>query len=211
MKTKILFFILCIFSSTVGSAKADRPVGDEVRFGRKDANGVDQVVHIKPFKVNPDCLMSWEQRRLKEKAEYDIKSDFYFAKIGETSLRETVDVYFQDGEIKSQYYKSTTCPKLYENGLFVQLRVGLAFENKEQAETGIYTAWGIVKLITGEAFASSDNGEWLTLWDNDRNKRRDPVFQVGMHTSDFRSPDSALTVGSLKRAMGPIVEVVYPD
>jgi hypothetical protein len=233
-------FAVALLSLSFGVAQAETSATDATGFGAKDARGAYQEVRIQSLKIAPDYFTSWELQSLKSGAESQNKYDIWpDSDANMRSWGRNVELTFQDGELKTQNADSKNYKQLDKTKTFAVAYATVAFDNKKQAQTGVYSVDGVVTLVTGQfgygpvtygsgkpaanfqqsavmgyimsgAYYHDCNPNCVTGGQfNQFGNGKNDGGRI--HSVGLISTDpSPLSVGQLKQALGALVQVVYP-
>lgn len=231
---KTVLFSAAILLMVAVHASAETAVPDQTVFGAQDSRGAYQEVRIKPFKVAADYFPSSLQDVLRSDAADQAKNSVY-ANDDKTVLPwgRQVQIVFQGGELRTENSNTTAYKAINAGEAQARLYVSLAFDSAEQAEAGVYEVSGIVTLVSGNSYSGPINvpigplpiadqiielgyknssayyhngkvGGAFNAYGNGKNDGG-RVDMVGIVSYSVDT-----SVGLLRKAMGSLVDVVYP-
>jgi hypothetical protein len=223
------------------STADDDDISDSTGFGAQDSWGAYQEVHVQPFSVSADYFLPHDCSELqfdaKDQVKYGIWDDDYK---GFPTYGRQLEIDFQDGELRTQNTASSKYHRLDKSKDYATLKVSLAYDNLPQEKKGGYLVSGIVTLVSGDVGYGGVNlgtgdrdpgadhsismgyqnssfyhhdcnptcavGGQFNMFGNGKSDGG-RVLEVGLVSTD----SDPMTVGKLRKAMGSLVKVVYPD
>ena len=234
---KVLGILVAVF--LVGGIASAAQVDDNTPLGKQDSRGAYQEVSFKSFTLTLDYFDSLNQMYLKEQAQTQMKDDLFpeSKKNGFDPKNgywgQWVEIYFQNGELKSVNDQSKQYKPLDKRKPFCYVKAVVSFDSKKQLISGNYKVDGTVTLVTGTShygpitigrgpgsdfhqgtllgYKNSgaynyDPGTPFNDFGNGKNDRG-RIEQVGCDSFD---PADEISAGLLKKTTGSFVEIIYP-